>query len=433
MPDIKFQPHTKEDPFIQSVQEAFFAATAQRLGDDEADLVDRAICSLKIFDDWSENESLMKTRAAHLFDEKLISDLDAMIFPTKLLFLRDIIENESIDGFLHSPTVFMSSPLAHFLFPEYEILIVVDHGKLISANPTGRLRLIGGMLISNGGSVCLPHDAIRLIRLRSRGHRRDQETYDIVTSIVKGCQGTLSKQAVSQIDKGVFQIDEDQRNLNPGQRVTRKGDKATGNIERITPGEEGTVAVHMDDGSEEEVKQVDFDARYVTASQSYPIDVGGHRVNLNENQIILMLKEKISRSQAIRRLFTQFDVSLDRIGSVPIHFDEMSGKYAETDAESIRLNRDLLSEPDFVSRFFFVVVHELVHWLTRVKEDQGYFHDPEEVLGFVAAIAYELESGGDMETAKKKIYPKIQWHFHSERDAEQFFHHAMEKAQGLLE
>ena len=78
-------------------------------------------------------------------------------------------------------------------------------------------------------------------------------------------------------------------------------------------------------------------------------------------------------------------------------------------------------------------IHELVHWLTRLKEDGAYFQDPEEVLGFTASIATELARGSDLDEIWNKIFPRIEFHFHDESDAREFFINCIQKAKELLQ
>jgi diadenosine tetraphosphatase ApaH/serine/threonine PP2A family protein phosphatase len=168
-------------------------------------------------------------------------------------------------------------------------------------------------------------------------------------------------------------------------------------------------------------------------SQGYlPIKVKGQIIQMSEQHLGELIKQKMRSSRSIMALFEEFEVDPSRLDDLQIFVRELDNKYAETDGRKMVLNTFLFSNGDFFERYFFIVAHEIVHWLSRIREQDSYFNDPEEVLGFVSSIAYELDSGDDLDTVWNKVYPKISWHFHNEEDARAFFGRMMEKAQKLL-
>ena len=98
----------------------------------------------------------------------------------------------------------------------------------------------------------------------------------------------------------------------------------------------------------------------------------------------------------------------------------------------MKLNKSLFEGGDFFRDNFFVVAHEIVHYLSRLKESDAWFNDPEEVLGFVASIGYEMENGTDFDVIWNRIYHKVSWHFHNEEDAREFFKNMYQKAKRML-
>lgn len=153
-----------------------------------------------------------------------------------------------------------------------------------------------------------------------------------------------------------------------------------------------------------------------------------------EAQIAGAIKEKLLSTPSIIKLFEQFEVSPERLQDLQIQIVPLEKKYAETDDRSMKLNNALFEAgwEAFLRDHFFIVAHEIVHWLSRTKEQESYFHDPEEVLGFVSSIAYEMANGTDPDEIWNKVYPKVSWHFHNETDAREFFKNMVEKAQKLL-
>lgn len=166
------------------------------------------------------------------------------------------------------------------------------------------------------------------------------------------------------------------------------------------------------------------------AGQAYPVVINGKRMSLSQDRIGDLIRAKLKKSPTIMAILQEFEMSPEQLDNLVIEIVPLEQKYAETDGESMRLNEFLFKE-DFFEDYFFVVAHELVHWLSRKKEEESYFSDPEEVLGFTASVAYEIESGSDFDEIYNKVYPKISWHFNEEQDARDFFDNMIEKAQKL--
>lgn len=166
--------------------------------------------------------------------------------------------------------------------------------------------------------------------------------------------------------------------------------------------------------------------------EKFPIQVNGQMKYFSEGEIAKLVKKKLKSSRAIMKLFDEFDVAPSRLDDLNIVIDELEQKYAETDARTLTLNSFLFDGGDFFKNYFYVVCHEIVHWLSRIKEEDAYFNDPEEVLGFVASIAYEMEHTSDLDIIYNKIYNKISWHFNNETDARDFFENMILKARDLL-
>ncbi len=144
--------------------------------------------------------------------------------------------------------------------------------------------------------------------------------------------------------------------------------------------------------------------------------------------------EKLKTNIVVQNLAKEHNVSLDRIDELKIEIVKLEKKYAETDVDVMKINKSLFDKglEYFLNNYFFVVVHEIVHWMTRIRESDSYFNDPEEVLGFCASIAYEIANGLNEEEIYNKIYPEISWHFNNESDAKEFFLRSFEKAKKIL-
>lgn len=172
---------------------------------------------------------------------------------------------------------------------------------------------------------------------------------------------------------------------------------------------------------------------YKKASErKLPVIIDGKQLNLNQEQIAKIIKQKMASDLAVRKLFERFEIDVSRLNELEIQIVDLEGRYAETDDQRMSLDFGLFRGGNFFEDNYFVTIHELVHWLSRLKEKDAYFNDPEEVLGFVAAIASELQRGVDHDLMWNKIYPRVEFHFNNEHDARQFFEMSILKAQELL-
>ena len=168
------------------------------------------------------------------------------------------------------------------------------------------------------------------------------------------------------------------------------------------------------------------------SSPKYPVIINGREVMLTAGELDTLIKKKLKQLICIQRLFEQFEVSMDRLDNLSIIVVPLDKKYAETDGSTMKLNETLFDGGKFFEEYFFVVCHELVHYLSRAKEEDSYFHDPEEVLGFCTSIAYEIENGSDFDEIWNKIYNKIAFHFNNEENSREFFQNMFIKAKNLL-
>ena len=168
-------------------------------------------------------------------------------------------------------------------------------------------------------------------------------------------------------------------------------------------------------------------------ANGYAVTVNGNKRKLSADQIGELIRQRLMKSRSVQSLMHDFEMDVSSLQDLQIEIIPLDKKYAETDGDSMRLNEFLFDDGNFFENYFFVIVHELVHWLSRKKEESAYFNDPEEVLGFTASIAYEMESGVEMDVIWNRIYGKISWHFNDENDARQFFLNMIEKAKKMLD
>lgn len=168
------------------------------------------------------------------------------------------------------------------------------------------------------------------------------------------------------------------------------------------------------------------------AEDKYPLQHKGKMLQLSSEQMSHLIKKKMREDIAVQKLFEQFEVSLDQLDDLKIEIGDLNGRYAETDIESMKLDKTLFDGGRFFEDEWFVCVHELVHFCSRVREKSAYFADPEEVSGFIFSIATELARGSDADRIWNLIYPRIEFHFHNDSDSREFFMKSIEKAKQIL-
>ena len=91
------------------------------------------------------------------------------------------------------------------------------------------------------------------------------------------------------------------------------------------------------------------------------------------------------------------------------------------------LNVTLHYSDEFIKKYkknediIHYVVHEITHWLTRQKEKEHYFQDPEETAAFQTGMAYELLRGKNKNEIFETFFPIIKNHFEDKNNAKKFF------------
>ena len=169
------------------------------------------------------------------------------------------------------------------------------------------------------------------------------------------------------------------------------------------------------------------------SEDKYPLIMNGKQLELNQEQMAHLIKKKMQGDLAVQKLCEHFEISLDNfMDKLNIEIGDLNGRYAETDLDGIVLDKGLFDGGRFFEDEWFVLLHESVHLCSRIKEDQAYMNDPEEVLGFTVSIATELARGTDIDRIWNLVYPRIEFHFHNESDSREFFLECIQKAKEFL-
>ncbi len=75
----------------------------------------------------------------------------------------------------------------------------------------------------------------------------------------------------------------------------------------------------------------------------------------------------------------------------------------------------------------------MIHWLTRQKENNCYFSDPEEIQAFIFGIAWEIKNGVSLKEITNIYLPIIQKHFQDKYDANKLYKEFYIKAKKIAE
>lgn len=150
--------------------------------------------------------------------------------------------------------------------------------------------------------------------------------------------------------------------------------------------------------------------------------------NKNFSQII---KSKLKENKVVQRIFKRFNLDLNRIDEMNIILTDLDGRYAETDADNMKINQNLINTKN-IDEIYAIVLHEIWHFAKRSHEQEsGYFGDDEEIEAFSVSIAALLAAGHDLNSVYNLLYPKVEFHFHNPQRAKEVFQLMIEKAEQL--
>lgn len=226
------------DPLEKAVQDSYHRVSNKWFDSGTCQLVADAISALKIFSKEWLDEKLLAQRVSYFFEPNLCYDKSEMVFMTYPLFLGDLVENNRIDSSLHSPVVFVTPQISHFLFPEYTKKIVLNFSKVKELNNHHFVEA-GGLIISEE-DVSIDSDCIVKRMDNSR----------------------LQKAAATEIDRDVFLMEEIDRDLIPGDKVWDKQSRENAVIDVVEPGVNGLIKVKYDNGKTNVVEKPIFDQKF---------------------------------------------------------------------------------------------------------------------------------------------------------------------------
>ena len=158
------------------------------------------------------------------------------------------------------------------------------------------------------------------------------------------------------------------------------------------------------------------------------------KFSLSEKELEKKIKEAIRSNPFFIVMFREYGVPLSMIDdNLHIKLEKLDDVYAKSKGDTIYVAKRIFDEPDFFQKKMHLIVHELVHWLTRIREEDSYFTDPEEIEAFMYGIAFELHRGVSKEDIMQFFVPIMKKHLDREENAEKMFMAIYQKATGIAQ
>jgi len=146
------------------------------------------------------------------------------------------------------------------------------------------------------------------------------------------------------------------------------------------------------------------------------------QIGMDSNELNRKLKSIIRDNSFFLKMFDEYDIPIERIDDqLTFKIKKMHGIHAQGNGRYIFLNPKLFERGDFLEEKIHFVAHELTHWLTKQREEDCYFADPEEIAAFTHGIIYELLRGKSKQEIFHVLFPIIEAHFEQKQDAKQVF------------
>ena len=152
------------------------------------------------------------------------------------------------------------------------------------------------------------------------------------------------------------------------------------------------------------------------------------KTGISDEELGNKLKNIVRTNPFFIRLFEEYGVPIDDLNKLSFKIMKLDGKFAQSDSKTIYLNENLFDNGMFFKENLHFFVHEITHWLTRQKEKEFYFADPEEIEAFSSQMAFEILRGKNKRQIEDVFFPIIKSHFSEEQDADKLFKALFTKA-----
>ena len=150
----------------------------------------------------------------------------------------------------------------------------------------------------------------------------------------------------------------------------------------------------------------------------------------NDRGFDMLMKQHIRNSPFIQKMFDNYGVPFERLDELTIKIEDLHGRHAKSNEEFIMVDEQSVKECEDPQEVVHYIVHELTHWLTRQREEDNYFANPEELKAFTMGMAYELVRGSGAEAIIKLYKPIFDKHLEGQ-DSMEVFNVCFSKATNL--
>ena len=152
------------------------------------------------------------------------------------------------------------------------------------------------------------------------------------------------------------------------------------------------------------------------------------KIGMSDQELGKKLKNIVRTNAFFVRMFKAYGIPIEAVDKLNFEVIKLDGKFAQSDSKTIYLNETLFEKDSFFKENLHFFVHEMIHWLTRQKEQEFYFADPEEIEAFSSQMAFEILRGKGKDEITKVFFPIIKSHFSEEQDANKLFEALFAKA-----
>ena len=153
------------------------------------------------------------------------------------------------------------------------------------------------------------------------------------------------------------------------------------------------------------------------------------RTGLSQTELNRRLKSIIRKHPFIVKMIDEYDIPIDEIeDQLTFKIKKLRGRHAQGNGRLIYLNEKLFEDGDFFKNNLHFVVHEMVHWFTKQREERCYFADPEEVEAFTFGMMFEMLRGKTKQEILQIFFPIINAHFDGKEKSSIVFNQIYEHA-----
>ena len=253
-----------EKQLAVELRKAAVQITGAIITEQDALLLSSAIFHIKSSDRWLEDDSLLGIRSRYFFEPYMVDETGPVVFLTHPLFVRDILEKKRINGYLNSPILFVSRPLAGFIFKEYTAHILLDAKKLQERNKGIKWISLGGCLMPvSNHDIDITDCVVKTTVGPDEDIKRRIDRYKLLKEMERDASLVIkAAMKTKNPETEIWEPSEHERDLPPGTRIIDKVKRTYAVVKYCEPGKNGYVEVEYAGGKTKKIRQDQFDLIY---------------------------------------------------------------------------------------------------------------------------------------------------------------------------